>query len=152
MTYEICKHGSVGDLKIEIAKLQHFHTTTVGFHHAFNIACEYGNINIVEYMISMGPDRDTLESGLYNASVGGHINVIELLIKNGATHLYNGIVGCDKCMNKNSIQKRMRIIELLLYHGAKPYAMSSEYYKYKLAQGLKFTKLHESLVDFVLSH
>lgn len=116
---DIFKYGSVEDLKIKISKSEYsdHYEKSWPFYFGFQYACEYGNVNIVEYFISMGPDKDCLESGLYEAFSKGHFNIVELLIKNGAG-------------TKHSLK---------------------EYNKYKLAQVFKFTKLHESLVDFVLS-
>ncbi len=153
---EIFKYGSVEDLKIEISKSEHFnyYSRTWTFYRGFRDACKYGNFNIAEYLMSMESDKDYLieiyNSGLFNACLGGHINIVELLIKNGADNFNTGIQGCVN--GKKNIQNRMQIIELMLFSGANPYALPNQYCKYKLTQLLKFTKLHESLVDFILSH
>lgn len=52
------------------------------------------------------------------------------------------------CLGKNN-----KIIELMICSGARTdEKMPKKYTEYKKAQILTFTKLHESLVDFVLSH
>lgn len=137
--YEIYKSASVNDLKSEIPKAE--------FYEGFFNACQDGNIKVVEYLISIGIPKYSLELGLYDACFEGHIDVVEVLIKNGADNLYKGIEGCEQC--EQGIQKRIQIIELLLSHDTKPYALNKEYYKYKHEQLFKYTKMHESLVEMI---
>jgi ankyrin repeat protein len=55
----------------------------------FNSACEDGNKELVELMISKGVHN--WNQGLCGACLGGHLDIVELLIKKGADDWNNGL-------------------------------------------------------------
>ncbi len=73
-------------------------------------ACEKGNIHLVELMIHFIPII-YLNSGMYYACLGGHINVIKFLIDKGADNFQGG-------MNHACLEGHKEIVEFMISKGA----------------------------------
>lgn len=160
------------------------------FNYGLKGACEGGNLQIVELMISKGAN---FFNYLYSACKGKSKNkskVVYILISHGANNLYDGLCGACESGDKNlvkfmiskikatkpfldqSCRKNLQELEdwiyliystcenghpdiadlLVVYSYVSPIhkLLPKEYYEYKQAQVLKFTKIHEFLIDMIL--
>ena len=78
-----------------------------------NGACRGGHIQLVELLIKKGANYNT-SSAIYFASVGGNIEIVKLLINKGANDFNWGLAGA--CENDN-----IEIAKLMIENGAKDF-------------------------------
>lgn len=100
------------------------------------IACSKGNIQIVKSILLSMHERNIKidwNEGLHNAYISGNPELVDLMISKGADVGFVGIFRQDLFIDITLFKKRM----------------AYEYKEYKQTQILEYTKMHESLVDFV---
>lgn len=102
----------------------------------FYTACRNGNIQIVKSFISKIHERNIKidwNEGLHNAYIGENPEIVDLMISKGAEIDFRGVFSQDMFTD---------ITSLML-------TMVPKYREYKRTQAFKYTKIHESLIDFV---
>ncbi len=107
------------------------------WHQGFCGACIGGNVDIINLMLFKWNDVKG------NRIKFDHVDRIKKLIIEVYEDRWN------KGLRSAKYGKQMHIVDLMIYYGANVMKDTKDIYsKYKSAQLLKFTKLHESLVDF----
>ncbi len=86
----------------------------VPLHIEFNTACKTGNIEKVKILINECSSKLSMNSGLYNSCKGGHINIVKLIIDNGANNFNDGLIWACLCGH-------IDIIKLMIDKGADNY-------------------------------
>lgn len=82
----------------------------------FALACEHGHLEIVEMLFGLVYNINDsfnicLNLGLYAASIGGHINIVDMMLARGATNLNDALyLACES--------DHLNIINLLISKGA----------------------------------
>jgi hypothetical protein len=103
---------------------------------AFSEACQYGNLEIIKTLTDLTEfDVKDFNAGLYKACVGGHKNLVDLMISNGANDWNIGLYGA--CIGGHVI-----LAELMISNGA-----------YNWNWGLKGARknCHNDLIDLMIS-
>jgi hypothetical protein len=99
---------------------------------AFNWACAYGHLPVVEFLLGTGIDigeRHRGETGLHQAALGGHAHIVDLLLARGApvdvmdetwgtTPLAWALFGCDNKTPEETPQRYYDTIAGLIHAGA----------------------------------
>lgn len=102
----------------------------------FYVACSRGNIQIVKSILSKIYERNikiNWDEGLHNAYIGGNPEIVDLMISKGAEIGFRGVFRQDMFTDNTSLML----------------TMVPKYREYKRTQTFKYTKMHESLIDFV---
>ncbi len=161
---DLCTFGHLDTVKLFIEKkLVKIDVINDGF----SSACNNGHIDIINFLISEDLPLDFNE-GLEYACKGGHIQIAKLMIYSSNTPLdfqRSADIMCGKYFYKGEkySKRHMEVVDLLALHTENIYITEYEfdviykfddlidfYREYKKTQVFKCTKLHESLVDFIL--
>lgn len=109
---------------------------TLNWDFGFYTTCRIGKTQIVKSIISKMSERNVKidwNEGLHNAYIGKNPEIVDLMISKGA----------DICLRRIYSQDLFVDITSLMLN------MVPKYKEYKRTQVLKYTKMHESLIDFV---
>lgn len=108
--------------------------------------------------------------GLHGAIRGGHMNIAQFILKKNFNIFNKDYNTNNSFWNENSwtvkisadgsseevvhsdYYANMHVVELILSKGTSIKNLPNGYTEYKKAKVLKFTKLHESLVDMILTY
>jgi len=75
---------------------------------------QYGNTDVVKYLLSIGADAKSNDHGLIWASDGGYLEVVKLLVEAGANiHAYN-----DDAVESAYLEGHNDVVDYLVEHGA----------------------------------
>lgn len=117
---------------------------------ALEYACEGGHVQIAKLMMEY--DACDYEHGLERACMGGHIDCVNLMISKGIDKDFIG--ECMKTLeiyDSESNECSLAILDILVLNSDSLTYHDRYYQEYKTKQLLLATKLHESLVSFVIS-
>ena len=81
--HNACKIGDIEKIKLIIDN--YYSNISFGFFDkALQYACQGGNIDIINLIITYNGWYNNWNSGLYGACLGGHLNIVKLMIDKGA--------------------------------------------------------------------
>lgn len=90
--------GAYESGKLDIVIEQSKNTRKINYNRKFNVACETGNWELIDYMIETY-NINPQESGLYGACKGNHQDVIDFLLEKGNEEWEEGFEGCCRSGN-----------------------------------------------------
>lgn len=145
--YYVCRIP-IKDIKRRLAMVNFtISKGSMKWNHGFCGACEGGNVDIINLILSKWDKyiNDVKENRI-KFDTYRYPDIKNLVIKSYENRWNKGLLYAK-------YGKQMGIVDLMIYCGANDMNDTKDIYnKYKNAQVIKYTKLHESLVDFVLSH
>lgn len=111
-------YGEISKLKDFIASGEY---TTEDYTSALSLACERGNTEVVKLLLEVGANIKSIydlgEHNVYMASKYGYIDIVKLLIENGA--VFSGELGGNSPLSVASQVGHIDLVKLLVESGAK---------------------------------
>lgn len=168
---DLCTYGHFELVKMFIEKNLVYEIDVIN--DGFSSACCYGHIDIVNYLMSKSPFQASslnFNEGFVYACKGGHIQIAKLMISSTDVPIIDFHRSVDVMCGKyfytsaEYSKEHMEIVDFLALHleniNITEYDVGSIYTfdtlinfysEYKKTQMLVTTKLHESLIDFILT-
>jgi ankyrin repeat protein len=102
--YGACKGG-----QLELAKKIYNNNLIEDLDEGLFLACEYGHINIIGFLIEKGIDIEGINYSLAGACKGNNLEIVELMIKYGANNFDYGLL--TACEENNVTMAKLMIIK-----------------------------------------